>query len=304
MKLLGCPSWAGPAVLTLALWFPAWAPGESGAPAEGAPAAVEVSAVAADRSAAPRPAAPPREPSSPAKGTTSTAETDQPAFYAPLSFEDALRLIESVLNDLPKGEDGDAADPARLRDMAESAHLYLQYQHDLHSSLSDYTWIYLDDEPVENDPGLTDRDTVRLDPPVEMIGAIGLEARGGDVQVHRLTVFDENDEFRDEWSRPIPWMLRSRLPRFQIFQIWRRTTVGRIEIEYSRANQEERPRVVFNGGRNVDGRPERIKTAMERLEMATRLLDREPVRWETVGSHLTLASEEIRQFMEEERSRR
>jgi hypothetical protein len=124
-------------------------------------------------------------------------------------------------------------------------------------------------------PRRPDQDAILFEPPVERISAISLQATGGDVRVHRIRVIDEKNSTRqlfDYDSKPL--LVRHLLPRREVFHLWRRTTISRIELEYARVDSTGgvRPRIIIFGG--TTSRREYIKTALFQLELASDRLNR------------------------------
>ncbi len=213
------------------------------------------------------------------------------SYLPPISLRETLRLMDRVSSTLSRQAPAVAvvttpgaavpAPPApevpveSLQRMIRSCINYLRYRDDIHTSLSDYEWVELDDERVENSPDAPDQDAILFEPPVERISAISLQATGGDVRVHRIRVIDEKNSTRqlfDYDSKPL--LVRHLLPRREVFHLWRRTTISRIELEYARVDSTGgvRPRIIIFGG--TTSRREYIKTALFQLELASDRLNR------------------------------
>lgn len=226
-------------------------------------------------------------------------------FVPPFSLRECLKLIDRCIQHTPgEGEttpEQDAAVPVTAIDrMVVACANYLRNRDDLHSSLVDYRWIQLDEGKVQNAKGTVDKDTLDFSPPVEAISALSLAAQRGDAYIHQIRVYDEKGNLRDSWfdyRDRAPKLLRHSLPRRQVFHLWRRTTISRIEIEYSRANRGEefRPKVVVYGG--ITDKPEYIKTAIYYLDYARRQLEQKD--WENAREALIDAREEIVNYLEE-----
>ncbi|MEO8376847.1 MAG: hypothetical protein ABI579_04185 [Candidatus Sumerlaeota bacterium] len=201
------------------------------------------------------------------------AETRKIAFLPPISMDETVSLLDKVISELPESNDaeGKSAVPVEtLRRMLRSCVNYLHYRDDLQNSMADYEWIDLGTQKVENPPGGFDHDQIIYNPPIERVSALSIEVEQGDIRIHRLRVYDEKDstrqlfDFADE-----PTLLQQQLPRREIFQLWRRSTISRIEIECSRVDDKSDavPRVTIYGG--VSDQREYLKTAQFQIELAS-----------------------------------
>lgn len=205
----------------------------------------------------------------------------------PLSLSDCQAILSDAAQVV-------GTDPTTAERMIASVENYLKFRDDLHTSLASYQWPRLRSAKVENDPGTVDRDTFRFDPPVERISALGFEAEGGDVWLHTVRVYDENNALRDTHRFDKPRLLQQMLPRREVFHLWRRTTISRIEVEYSSANPgPQHPRVSVLGGTTAER--EYIKTAIYHLGTAADAVrqGKAPV----AGQALTAAQREISAYI-------
>ncbi|MCC5875613.1 MAG: hypothetical protein JJU11_05280 [Candidatus Sumerlaeia bacterium] len=198
-----------------------------------------------------------------------TPEVQPLSFRPPLSLNECLQLIDTMVNTLPNtnSEDGplDSVPSASLIRMIDVLYSYLNFRDDLHTSLAHYEWMRLGETRVA-DPGDTaDRDSLHFDAPVRNISALSLAVDRGDVYLHGLWVYDESGQERQQFLFDPPLRLRHSLPRMEVFHLWRRTEISRIEMKYSRAEDMDRsPKVFVRGG--VTNRREFIKTALYNLK--------------------------------------
>ncbi|MCC6547897.1 hypothetical protein IT570_12095 [Candidatus Sumerlaeota bacterium] len=201
------------------------------------------------------------------------AETRKIAFLPPISLDETVGLIDKVISELPRTNDAEAraAVPVEtLRRMLRSCVNYLHYRDDLQNSLADYEWIDLGSQKVENAPGRADHDTIVYDPPIQRISALSVIVESGDIRVHSLRVIDEKESTRQFFNLDEkPALLRHQLPRRQVFQLWRRSTISRIEISCSRVNEKDPaiPKLTIYGG--VSDQREYLKTAQFQIELAS-----------------------------------
>ncbi len=240
-----------------------------------------------------------------AESSQQPAPTPKPTrvfFLPPLSLNECLSMIDRIEKALPKEANPDPESmqysPETLRRMVRSCYNYLNYRDDLHSSLSDYRWIWLNSGTVESTGQSPDKDLFVFDPPIERISALSLETRRGDTYIHQIRVFDEKDKLRDSWVySESPRLLRHSLPRRQVYHLWRRTTISLIEIEYSRAmvGEDYRPLVIIYGGITDDR--EYIKTAIYYLDLAAR--DVTAQKWPQAREDLLEAREKIEEYLED-----
>lgn len=248
--------------------------------------------------------------------TPTTAPPGARPYFPPLSLVECIDQIREVRSKVPTTSVPISEVPFiadRISRRVQSIFNYLKFRDDLHSSLADYQWGFLGDDKVQNDPGQADHDTLIFDPPQRRISALSLSVVNGDVHIHRLKVYDEFNALRQEWDfgkRPV--LLRNLIPRREVFHLWTRTTISRIEIEYSVANPARAtdvPRVSFFGGRTE--RVEHIKTAMRHLQEAEEsvqklLLDSAgeptmpPEKWSTTLIQLGRAEQQILNFLRQQ----
>lgn len=219
----------------------------------------------------------------------------------PLSVKETLDQVTRVAAQVPRTPSGQP-EGVTVEEMAaviRNCYAYLVYRDDLHTSLANYTWVVLDDSKVQNEPGRVDTDVSTFSPPERRISAIGLECLEGDVYVHRMRVYDENKLLRAEFDFTTnPRLLRHNLPRREVFHLWRRSTISRIEVTYSRASiGGDTPRVRLYGG--ITDRVEHVKTAIYHLENAERYLRAR--KWADATESLKDADEAIRKYMEQNR---
>lgn len=206
----------------------------------------------------------------PDAGTTETLRAPRPAVRPPLSLEEALSQLQQAQLRLAASEESVPEDVTKT---IGSVINYLSFRDDLHTSLANYTWTALGNAKVEN--STRDKDELSFEPPVKRVSALTFEAVGGDLRVQKLWVYDEFDRLRDEFDyEDEPRVVRSDLPRRQVFHLWRRTTIKRVEWEASRLSVNERsgvsPRLILLGG--ITDKPERVKTALYQLMLAQKAL--------------------------------
>lgn len=250
---------------------------------------------------------------------TATPTTAPPAtrpYFPPLSLVECIDQIREVRGKIPTETLPIAEVPStgdRIARRIQSIFNYLKFRDDLHSSLADYQWAFLGDHKVQNDPGQSDQDTLIFDPSQRRISALSLSVSNGDIHIYRLRVVDEFGKLRQEWDfgkRPV--LLRNLLPRREVFHLWTRTTISRIEIEYAVANPARTtdvPRVSFFGGRT--DRVEHIKTAMRHLQEAEQSIQSiltepsgeptlPPEKWAPAQLELVQAEEQILSFLRQQ----
>lgn len=193
-----------------------------------------------------------------------------PAQTTPFSLNDCRQRINQALDFLsdPAATSGEQGLPTRRAayTLADRVINYLEVRDYLHTSLAHYTWSPLDSNKVENLPNTVDTDTFDFKGDIPHISALSFEIEDGDAFLHTVRVYDENDNVWEHQLEP-PVLLQHSLPRREVFHLWRRTTLRKVEVEYSRANPgtREEPRVHLWGG--VTDRKEHIKTALYHLRM-------------------------------------
>lgn len=196
-------------------------------------------------------------------------EPEPITFRPPLSLNECLRLIDQIIEILP-GEGADSASLANLPAasilrMIDSCYGYLNIRDDLHTSLAHYQWMRIGETRVADPGDENDRDVLFFDTPVHNISALSLHVDRGDVLLHGMWVYDEEGMERQQFYFNPPKRLRHSLPRMEVFHLWTRTQISRIEIEYTRAEEMNRsPKVFISGG--VTNRREYIKTALYNLK--------------------------------------
>jgi hypothetical protein len=217
-------------------------------------------------------------------------------FLPPLSLRDCLVLTDRVIAYLPKTNDPEAQPTApldSLRRMIVSNYNYLTFRDDLHTSLANYVWVVLDDAKVENKPGAFDTDTFSFVPPVTRISALSFETEDADAFLHKIRVYDEDGKLRQSFVLDPPKRLQQYLPRREVFHLWRRTTVSRIEVEYARATPDTSPKVIIRGG--ITEQKEFIKTAIYMLGESLEAIKRH--EWEKARLDLQEAQKNINDYM-------
>lgn len=201
---------------------------------------------------------------------TIPAPTPAPiSFRPPLSLNECLQLIDTMVNALPEtnSDEGplDSVPSASIIRMIDVLYSYLNFRDDLHTSLAHYEWMRLGETRVADPGEAADRDALHFDAPVRNISALSLAVDRGDVYLHGLWVYDESGHERQQFLFDPPRRLRHSLPRMEVFHLWRRTEISRIEMKYSRAEDMDRsPKVFVRGG--VTNRREFIKTALYNLK--------------------------------------
>ena len=210
----------------------------------------------------------------------------------PLSLSECQSILADAMKRIPAS--GSAAEDPTAQRMLRSVENYLKFRDDLHTSLANYTWKTLKSAKVENKPGEVDRDTFTFDPAVPYISALGFKVSDGDVWLHRVLIYDENKHLRDVHSFENPRLLQQLLPRLEVFHLWRRSTISKIEVEYSRANPgPTEPRVVVLGGMTIER--EYIKTAIYHLSAASEALNHHDSK--SARESVTYAQREIQSYI-------
>lgn len=225
-------------------------------------------------------------------------EPEPLTFRPPLSLNECLQLIDQIMANIPEENSGSGAlphvpTPSILR-MIDSCYGYLNIRDDLHTSLAHYQWMRIGETRVADPGEERDRDVLHFDTPVRNISALSLHVDRGDVLLHGMWVYDEEGMERQQFYFNPPKRLRHSLPRMEVFHLWTRTQISRIEIEYTRAEEMNRsPKVFISGG--VTNRREYIKTALYNLKK-----EAEPAilqgRYAEARRHLDSARENIVEF--------
>lgn len=225
-------------------------------------------------------------------------------YLPPVSLSETLSLISRAEHALPPpgtpALPADRADIASLKRMLTSCINYLTYRDDLHTSLSDYEWVEMNTAKVQHQPGKHDADVMTFTPPVQEISAISLGVERGDVSVFHVVVYDEKSnkrqlfEFKDD-----PKLLRHLLPRREVFHLWKRTTISRIDIEYARADlgSDIQPKVIVFGG--ITEKREYIKTALFELKRTLEKID--SAQWDDARESLLDAARNINDYTRKNR---
>lgn len=254
-----------------------WAHGiaaAQGTPPETAPVALN------QPTAALLPASGSRDPAQPnfpqTKPTTETPPIDAPAdpglpdyrYTSPFSTADCLTILEQVLASLPQNEDARQAysTPSMLR-AVETTNNYLKQRDELHSTLVGYRWQEVGSLVVNKATyELRTASWDALTQP-QAITALSFEARDGDVMITSLAVFNDANErvANFAFSETSPVMLRHSLPRREVFHLWRKTRLARVEITAALAPGRSGAdkgigRIVIHGGST--SRPEYAKSAI------------------------------------------
>ncbi len=158
-------------------------------------------------------------------------------YVPPLSLDDSARLLAAAvrhLQDAPDKVDPEEVDPSVVR-LVESVRDYIVSRDELHTSPGDYEWILVDKGRVSR--GSSDRDSFDFPSPITRVSVLGFEAERGDVLIREVVVVDDRGRevtgFRAEPDTP--WVVEARFPRRDLFHLWRRTTVSRIDIKYEAA---------------------------------------------------------------------
>ncbi len=237
----------------------------------------------------------PEEPTPTPEPTPEPTPTPTPTptpvpYLPPLSLGECHELIERVLSYVPTVDDGSLPPDIHLDSlvrMVTSSYNYLNFRDDLHTSLIHYNWTELGEVRVDRTEGI-DSGTLRFDPPSPRVSAISIDVRRGDIWLHRMRVYDEREELRHEFDYTVtPRLIRHSLPRRQVFHLWRRADVARIDTEFSRANPNlgTSPIVTLTAG--TTNRPEHVKMALFHLNEARNEL--RELRWSRARSELERA---------------
>lgn len=188
----------------------------------------------------------------------------------PLSLNDCLRQAREIDAALGRLDAEQLDEPTRTTLVARirSVASYMKFRDDLHATLANYEWLRLGSERVTGTDG--DTDVIRPQSPIARVSALSFEAENGDVRLLEVRVFDEKGlrvAGFDRATEKGDWVLTAGLPRREVFHLWRRTTVSRVEVRYAKATTDtaqRNTRVVVYMGRT--DRPETAKTAIYHLE--------------------------------------
>lgn len=206
------------------------------------------------------------------------AETRKIAFLPPISLDETLSLIDKVASELPaknEAEGNFSVSTDMLRRMLRSCVNYLQYRDDLQNAMADYEWIDLGSQPIENTSNGADHNVIVYDPPIQRISAISMGVELGDISILRVRVMDEKNATRQFFDLgENPAVLKQFLPRREVFQLWRRSTISRIEVDCKRMDNSSQtmPRITVYGG--ISEQREYLKTAQFQLELASDRISR------------------------------
>lgn len=197
------------------------------------------------------------------------------AFVPPLSVNDCVGLLEKLNAELAKAPA--RYDTKRIDDsvprLLQSVYNYLKFRDELLSSLTGYEWVPLGRGKVDREGA--DRDEFVFNPPIPHISVLQFEAENGDVILSEVLVTDENGHavsgFRQHPERP--WRIMSGMPRREVYHLWRRTEIAKIELRYAPAKPgETSPRISIFGART--NRREYSKMAMHDIDEALKALER------------------------------
>lgn len=263
-------------------------------------------------SASETPTGPPVDQAAPADSTSTEGAEAAPArptptpipFSSPFSLNDCLNLLQAAVRVLPETPDQPVSfETQSFHRLLNSVSDYLKNRDEMHASLVGYEWDKIGRADVET--GVIENIEIDLrkqeEPPKDMT-AISFRVERGDVLVHNMKVFDEDDDLVAEFRLEKPVQLRHSLPKREFFFLWRPTDIERISIAASKATpeREEDPRLFVLAGRT--DKPEHGKAAIWFIDQAQ--IDIREGRLVMGRQKLARAQTEIRQFRETVRSER
>lgn len=282
--------------------------------ADTAPVSLNQPAAALMPGAAGRPAAQPNFPQTktgtdPAAIEEAGDEDDLDAYHyvSPFSTSDCLTILEEVLAALPQNEsEAQKYSTRSLLKGVETTNNYLKQRDELHSTLVGYRWQEVGSMVVNKATyELRRAEWDALTQP-QAITALSFEARDGDVMITSLSVFNDANErvANFNFSETSPVILRHSLPRREVFHLWRKTRLARVEITAAlapgRAGVDQGiGRVVIHGGST--NRPEYAKSAIYFLTLTEEdLRSSDP---HSGRKDLARAIDELREYKRESRGR-
>lgn len=194
------------------------------------------------------------EPSDP-RSTTTVRLTVQPITYAPpLSVEDCVTLSARLtrhLDGAPDKVNPKSIDPSVLR-MVDSLRAYLRSRDEQYSSPLDYDWEFISKGRVARTG--PDVDVFEFPESLDRVSVLGFEAEDGDIVLHEVKVYDDKGAiiagFRS--GQDTRWLIQAYYPRRDLFHLWRRATISKIEVRYESADPaaQSDPRLLINVGKS------------------------------------------------------
>jgi len=189
------------------------------------------------------------------RSTTTVRLSVEPISYLPpLSVEDCITLSQRLVRHLENTPDRvkpGSIDPSVFR-LVDSVRAYLRSRDEQYSPPLDYEWTFLSRGRVSRDG--PDVDVFEFPEPIDRVSVLGFEADDGDIVIHQLQIFDENGTviagYRGEENKR--WLVQAYYPRRDLFHLWRRATISKIEVRYESANPEAPldPRLLINVGKS------------------------------------------------------
>jgi hypothetical protein len=189
------------------------------------------------------------------RSTSTVRLTVQPISYLPpLSVEDCIALSQRLtrhLDHVPDRVDPGSIDPSAFR-MVDSLRAYLRSRDEQYSSPLDYEWSFISKGRVSRDG--PDVDVFEFPEAIDRVSVLGFEAEDGDIVIHQVKVYDESGAiiagFRGEHDNR--WLVQAYYPRRDLFHLWRRATISKIEVRYEAADPAAHtdPRLIINVGKS------------------------------------------------------
>ncbi len=183
------------------------------------------------------------------------------SYNLPFSLSDCYTLLSQARDALREQESGAAEwDLDSVNGLMETVSAYLRERDTMHSNLIEYEWEMLVSEPVKS--GLPQSSAIGVNPgrAGHKINALSFQVDGGDVVLHKLDVYDEENMLVGPFKREVT--LRHSLPRRYVFHLYLPTDVQRIVMSTSQSRPAAGhvPRVAILAGRTDE--PEHGKAAI------------------------------------------
>ncbi len=174
------------------------------------------------------------------------------AYKAPFSLSDCMDLLDLAIDELPvTAEEQKPYNQESMLHMLEAISDYLKGRDDLHSTLIGYKWDRIARVPITT--GLIDDKSFiwsGRDIP-KNVTALSFEVERGDVYLHNLEVYDENDELVAPFAKDQQVILRHSIPRRYVFHLYLPTNIKSIKMACSQVNPADNrtPQLSIHAGR-------------------------------------------------------
>lgn len=210
----------------------------------------------------------------------------------PLSLEDCRVALQRARQKAELSAEPSTELAPDLLPLTEQVLAYVRMLDERHSNLRRYRWQPAGTAKVATDG--PDRDDFTFSRPIKDVSALAFHSRDGDVSLEGVAVIGV-DGHRAEFGLDPPLVIMSGIPRREVFHLYSRTEVRKVEVRYKALQQDRAPRVSLYLG--ISDHPDYLKSCIYYLERARQTLSGEAAGTsEQLGKVLKLADEQLRQF--------